>query len=63
MRKCSSFNMTAIPKLPFEIWETILDLLARQDLLSFQNVCQEWHDVVIQYVLNGRLMNRAVVSN
>ena len=55
--------MTAIQKVPFEIWETILDSLARQDLLSFQNVCQEWHDVVVQYVLSGRLMNRAVVSN
>ena len=55
--------MTVIPKIPFEIWETILDLFQRQDLLSFQKVCQEWHDVVVQYVLSGRLMNRAVVSN
>ena len=49
--------MIVIPKIPIEIWETILDLLQQQDLISFQNVCQEWHDVVIQYVLLIALMN------
>ena len=47
--------------IPYEIWELILDSLKRQDLLNFQNVCQEWYDVAIRYVMSGRLRNRAVV--
>ena len=54
--------MSNIARIPFEIWETILDTLDRQDLLNFQNVCQEWYDVLIRYVMSGRLKNRAVVS-
>lgn len=47
--------------IPYEIWEIILDSFQRQDLLIFQNVCQEWYDVAIRYVMSGRLRNRAVV--
>ena len=54
--------MSNVARIPFEIWETILDILDRQDLLNFQNVCQEWYDVSIRYVMSGRLKNRAVVS-
>ena len=47
--------------IPYEIWELILDSLQRQDLLNFQNVCLDWYDVAIRYVMSGRLRNRAVV--
>ena len=47
--------------IPYEIWEIILDNFQRQDLLNFQNVCQEWYNVAIRYVMSGRLRNRAVV--
>ena len=54
--------MSAVVRIPFEIWETILDKFDRQDLLNFQTVCQEWYYVSIRYVMSGRLKNRAVVS-
>ena len=53
--------MSTITMIPYEIWEKILDSFQRQDLLNFQNVCQEWYDVAIRYVMSGRLRNRAVV--
>ena len=54
--------MSTVVRIPFEIWETILDKFDRQDLLNFQTVCQEWYYVSIRYVMSGRLKNRAVVS-
>ena len=54
--------MSTVVRIPFEIWETILDKFDRQDLLNFQAVCQEWYYVSIRYVMSGRLKNRAVVS-
>lgn len=48
-------------RLPYEVWEQILDLLATPDLLGFQLVCQEWRDVVNSYAMNGRLKSRALV--
>ena len=53
--------MSTVTMIPYEIWEKILDSFQRQDLLNFQNVCQEWYDVAIRYVMSGRLRNRAVV--
>ena len=43
--------MSTITMIPYEIWEKILDSFQRQDLLNFQNVCQEWYDVAIRYVM------------
>ena len=54
--------MSTLPYLPMEIWEDILDLFDRSSLLNFQNVCRNWYDVLIQYVMNGRLKSRALVS-
>ena len=55
-------NMRPLPHIPTEIWEKILDLLDSTSLLNFQNVCKEWYDITIQYVISGRLKNRALVS-
>ena len=54
--------MPHLPHIPTEIWENILDLLDSSSLLNFQNVCQEWYNTTIQYVMSGRLKNRALVS-
>ena len=54
--------MSHLPYIPTEVWERILDLLDSQSLLNFQNVCQEWYHITIQYVMSGRLKNRALVS-
>ena len=54
--------MPHLPYIPTEIWENILDLLDSSSLLNFQNVCQEWYNITIQYVMSGRLKNRALVS-
>ena len=55
--------MPLVRGIPAEIWEHILDLIDdTNDLLNFQQVCRHWYDVLIQYVLNGRLKNRALVS-
>ena len=50
------------PNLPTEIWEKILDLLDTSSLLNFQKVCREWRSVVLGYIMNGRLGNRALVN-
>ena len=48
--------------LPNEIWELILDCLDTQALLNFQHTCHPWRQIVLSYVINGRLKNRAFVS-
>jgi len=48
--------------LPFEMWENIFDHFDRETLDNFQQVCQHWKDLVISYVMNGRLANRALES-
>ena len=53
--------MPHLPYIPTEVWENILDLLDSSSLLNFQNVCQEWYNIMIQYVMSGRLKNRAMV--
>ena len=41
----------------------ILDLLDKtEDLLAFQRVCNEWKEVLLSYVMDGRLKSRALVS-
>ncbi len=50
------------PVLPIEIWEKLLDLLDRESLLSFQDVCLEWRKIVLAYIMSGRLGSRALVS-
>ena len=49
--------------LPAEIWEKILDLLDTNSLLSFQHTCHQWRNIILEYVMRGRLRNRALVSN
>ena len=41
-----SFKMSFLPLLPPEIWETILDFCDTQTLLSFQQTCFEWSQIV-----------------
>ena len=48
--------------LPNEIWEKILDDVDTKGLESAQEVCDAWRGVVVAYVLSGRLLNRAKVS-
>ena len=52
-----------LPHIPIEIWENILDILDTSSLLNFQQVCRDWYDILIQYVMSGRLENRALVSS
>ena len=52
-----------LPHIPIEIWENILDILDTSSLLNFQQVCRDWYDILIQYVMSGRLKNRALVSS
>ena len=54
--------MYNLPSIPTEIWEYILDLLDRDGLLSFQQVCNTWYEISMKYVMSGRLKNRALVS-
>jgi len=49
-----------LPHLPYELWEQILDLLDTQGLLSFQKVCTDWREIVVSYVMDGRLKSRAL---
>ena len=48
--------------LPTEIWEIILDCLDSKELLNFQHTCHAWRQIVLSYIINGRLKNRALVS-
>ena len=52
----------ALPHLPYEIWEQILDLLDTPALLAFQKVCSAWRHTLLSYVMDGRLKSRALVS-
>ena len=47
--------------LPTEIWEIILDCLSSQGLLNFQHTCHAWREIVLNYIINGRLKNRSFV--
>ena len=49
--------------LPSELWEFILDYLDRKSLLQCQHTCHAWRTIVLEYVMSGRLKNRAFVSN
>jgi len=52
-----------LPHLPYEVWEMILDLLDKtEDLLAFQRVCNEWKEVLLSYVMDGRLKSRALAA-
>ena len=56
-------STSPLPHLPYEVWEMILDLLDKtEDLLAFQRVCNEWKEVLLSYVMDGRLKSRALVS-
>lgn len=48
--------------IPAEIWEFILDFLDRKSLLQCQHTCHVWRQRVIEYVMTGKLKNRAFVS-
>ncbi len=50
------------PIFPLEIWEKIFDFLDSESLLSFQKVCTEWRNLILSYIMNGRLGNRAMVK-
>lgn len=51
-----------LPRLPLEVWERILDLVDAEGLEALQNSCTEFRDVVVAYVMSGRLGRRARVS-
>ena len=60
----TSNSFLPLPHLPYEVWEMILDLLDKtEDLLAFQRVCTDWREVLLSYVMDGRLKSRALVSN
>ncbi|XP_059091699.1 uncharacterized protein LOC131887181 isoform X2 [Tigriopus californicus] len=46
--------------LPREIWEKILDSLDTHGLQQAQNTCASWREIVLAYIMNGRLGNRAL---
>jgi hypothetical protein len=48
--------------LPVEIWELIFDLLDTRGLQNVQKVCTQWRNLVLGYIMNGRLGNRALVN-
>ena len=48
--------------LPLELWEKILDLVDSQGLFGLQESCRTLKDIVLSYILNGRLKHRALVS-
>ncbi|XP_059091697.1 uncharacterized protein LOC131887181 isoform X1 [Tigriopus californicus] len=47
--------------LPREIWEKILDSLDTHGLQQAQNTCASWREIVLAYIMNGRLGNRALL--
>ncbi|XP_059091700.1 uncharacterized protein LOC131887181 isoform X3 [Tigriopus californicus] len=47
--------------LPREIWEKILDSLDTHGLQQAQNTCASWREIVLAYIMNGRLGNRALM--
>ena len=47
--------------LPIEIWELILDLLDTKSLLNFQHSCHTWRNIILNYVMRGRIRDRALV--
>lgn len=51
------------PRFPVEIWEKIFDLLDSKSLQNVQKTCQEWRDLVLGYIMSGRLGNRAMVKS
>ena len=48
--------------LPAEILEIILDCLDSRGLLNFQHTCHAWREIVLNYIINGRLKNRSFIS-
>ena len=54
-------NESVLNRFPVEIWERIFDLLDSKSLQSVQKVCPHWKSLVLGYVMNGRLGNRALV--
>ena len=54
-------NESVLNRFPVEIWEQIFDLLDSESLQSVQKVCPHWKSLVLGYVMNGRLGNRALV--
>ena len=49
--------------LPAEIWEEILDLLDTNSLLNFQHTCHTWRNIILEYIMRGRLRNHALVKH
>jgi hypothetical protein len=47
--------------LPIEIWELILDLLDTKSLLNFQDSCHTYRNIILDYVIRGRIRDRALV--
>ena len=47
--------------LPIEIWELILDLLDTKSLLNFQHSCLTYRNIILDYVIRGRIRDRAMV--
>ena len=47
--------------LPIEIWELILDLLDTKSLLNCQDTCHTYRNIIIDYVIRGRIRDRALV--
>ena len=47
--------------LPIEVWELILDLLDTKSLLNFQHSCHAWRNIILNYVMRGRIRDRALV--
>ena len=47
--------------LPIEIWELILDLLDTKSLLNFQDSCHIYRNIILDYVIRGRIRDRALV--
>ena len=49
--------------VPIEIWDIILDFLDTKSLLNFQHTCHTWRNIILDYVMRGRLRSRALVRN
>ena len=47
--------------LPIEIWELILDLLDTKSLLNIQESCHTYRNIILDYVIRGRIRDRALV--
>ena len=58
-KKCLKMHISFT--FPPELWEKILDHLDTNSLLNFQHTCQSWRSTILDYIMRGRLKNRALV--